>query len=687
MSLIIGVDVGGTFTDFVVLDTAGNVRVHKALSTPQSPEKSLLQGLQDLKRRGQLPSPFTLMHGTTVATNALLERKGAKTAFLVTQGFRDLLFTARQNRDSLYALHPVQPSPLISREACFEMIERRDWRGEVLLPLNETHLENQLRRIKEQQYTSLAVLSLFSYLNPETELRVGEIAQAYGFESISLSSEVAPTPREYERASTTVANAFVSPILKSYLDRLEGDPVIADVTEIGVMASNGEILSPERAGRFASRTALSGPAGGVIAAMKTGEETGLQNLICFDMGGTSADVALITNGECALLEKGEIGGLPFSTPQLDILTVGAGGGSLVWRDTAGALRVGPQSAGANPGPVAYGQGHSSHLEDALTVTDANVLLGRLPSGVRLGGTMPLNAERVRAAFAILAQSTGLSSEETALGVIAICNATMTRAIRRVSVERGRHPADYWLLCYGGAGGLHACELAEATGLKGVLVPPTPGAFSALGLALADTRHDTLFSMPPECLSPEASDLPLHWQERFRTMQAALEKRFDREQTQSAERTLQKRVDLRYRGQSHSLTVSVNDLQLGENAMQKIARLFHLEHRRLYGYAMENQKIEATALRLIALEPSPYSLPKFVSPQTPGVPRGEIPFYKGDETGWGGATLYDRSALATGQTVAGAAILIQPDATTLIPPGWTGECDLYGNLRLERDKTH
>ena len=686
MSLIIGVDVGGTFTDFVVLDLVGNVCVHKDLSTPQSPEESLLQGLQDLKSEGQLPLPFALMHGTTVATNALLERKGAKTAFLVTQGFRDLLFTARQNRASLYALHPVQPSPLIPREACFEMIERRDPHGEVLLPLDETHLENQLERIKQQQYTSLAVLSLFSFLNSETERRVGEIAEAYGFESISLSSEVAPTPREYERASTTVANAFVSPSLKSYLDRLKRNLVLANATEIGVMASNGETLSPERAGRFASRTALSGPAGGVIAALKTGKEIGLRNLICFDMGGTSADVALITDGECALLEKGDIGGLPLSTPQLDILTVGAGGGSLVWRDTAGALRVGPQSAGANPGPVAYGKGNSSDLENALTVTDANVLLGRLPSGVRLGGTMPLKGERVKAAFAMLAQSTGLSSEETALGVIAICNATMTRAIRRVSVERGRHPADYWLLCYGGAGGLHACELAEATGCRGVLVPPTPGAFSALGLALADTRHDTLFSMPPECLSVEESDLPPHWRENFITMQAAAEKTLSRERIPCAKRTLQKRIDLRYRGQSHSLTVSVNDLQPGENAIRDLTRLFHLEHRRLYGYAMENGSIEATALRLIALEPSPYSLPKLVTPHTPGVPLEEVPFYHTNGTGWGKAMLYDRSMLALGQSIKGAAILIQSDATTLIPPGWKGECDPYGNLRLERDKT-
>ena len=368
---IAGVDVGGTFTDFVFLDGDGNWIARKRPSTPAGPSESVSQGLLAARSAEELGADFDLSHGTTVATNALLERLGAKTALIMTMGFRDALAIGRQARRDLYSLHPSGVLPLLSCEQRHELAERLDWRGDIVTPLDESAAARLLDALVAQGVESLAVCFLFSYLNPVHEQRVGRMARERGL-SVSLSCEIAPEPGEYERASTTAANAFVAPILRNYLARLETKAREAGAKNLRVMQSNGGAMSAAEAGERAVRTALSGPAGGVVAAMALGRSLGLSRLLTFDMGGTSADVSLVSEGACPVITTGELGGLPLRTPMLDIHTVGAGGGSLARLDAAGGLRVGPQSAGAVPGPVAYGVG------EILTVTDANVLLGRLP---------------------------------------------------------------------------------------------------------------------------------------------------------------------------------------------------------------------------------------------------------------------------------------------------------------------
>ncbi len=647
------------------------MEISKRLSSSAGPERSVLAGLEAALEARLLVPPFALTHGTTTATNALLERRGAKTALITTLGFRDLLWIARQNRAELYALHPSRPEPLLARDACVEVAERTDWNGETLLPLEESEVQACLESLQARGFVSLAVCFLFSYLAPRHEQRVRELAEAQGFQFVSLSSEVAPLPREYERASTTAANAFVAPILEGYLGRLKSGAETLGSEAVRIMGSNGGTLTSEEAGRFAARTALSGPAGGIVASLKTGEAAGLRDLICFDMGGTSADVALITNGECLTIQSGKINGLPLSVPQLDILTVGAGGGSILWRDGAGAFRVGPQSAGADPGPAAYGKG------DFLTVTDAQVLLGRLPEEARLGGSLRLNRKRVQEKFAELALETGVSPEDAAVGVIEICNAAMTRAIRRISVKRGRFPADYWLLSYGGAGGLHACQLAEAVESRGVLIPPFPGAFSALGLALADTRREYLSVMPPELLPEADGPLPAHWLERLETLRERAAADFARDGLPPKQQEWLPSVELRYRGQASVQMISLRPTE----TTQSLTEAFHQTHELQFGYRIRRQRIEATTLKLVSIGRSLRPLPKPRLAETPARPWKTTTMYW---KSWISVSLYHRHELAAQQTLTGGTIVLQQDATTLIPPGWKGTCDPHGNLVLERE---
>ncbi len=496
--VVVGVDTGGTFTDFVIRDADGRLTVRKLSSTPYDPSQSVLAGIREAQADSRLSEGYDVVHGTTVATNALLQRRGAATALITTAGFRDVLAIGRQARTELYAFAPGKPPVLLPRERCFELAERLDWRGQIVTPLDEAHTLTLLGELKAQGIESLAVCFLFSYLNPAHERMVGRLARERGF-AVSLSSDIAPEPREYERAATTAANAFVAPLMEHYLTNLQTQTALLRAAHLRVMQSNGGALSAPEAARRPITTALSGPAGGIVAAAYVGKRAGFANLLTFDMGGTSTDVALIAGGQCQVVTNGSLGGLPLRTPQLDIHTVGAGGGSLARLDSAGGLRVGPQSAGADPGPVAYGRG------ETLTVTDANVFMGRLPADVRLGGRVPLDAERVRARFVEFAQSLNRTPEQAALGVLTVVNVAMTRALRHVSVERGHDPARFTLLSFGGAGGLHACALADALQMPTVLIPRFPGAFSALGLTLAQTRREYAHPLPPTRLPDMAAD--------------------------------------------------------------------------------------------------------------------------------------------------------------------------------------
>ncbi|MGV3721075.1 MAG: hydantoinase/oxoprolinase family protein, partial [Actinomycetota bacterium] len=478
--MAVGVDIGGTFTDFVVADGA-RLTVHKEPSTPHDPSEAFLRGLTAL---GVLP-PARIVHGSTVATNAVLERRGARAALLTTAGFRDLLEIGRQTRRELYSFTPTKPLPLIPRERCFEVRERVDKHGAVLEPLGEVELDRVLDAVVASGAESLAVVFLFSFVNPEHERRVGERAQARGLQ-VSLSCEVIPEYREYERASTTAANAYVAPLMDRYLARVEqrlaewaGD---APFGRLQIMQSNGGIISPDTARREAVRTVLSGPAGGVVGASRIARDAGFGRIVTFDMGGTSTDVALV-DGWPVTSTEGSISELPIRVPMLDIHTVGAGGGSIARLDPAGGLRVGPESAGADPGPAAYGRG------EAATVTDANVVVGRYDLSQILGGRLTLDADRARRAVRSVAEGPDLSPDDLAAGIIRVANVQMARAIRRVSVERGHDPRDFCLVAFGGGGPLHACDLAEETGIPTVLIPRFPGALSALGMLLTDIRKE------------------------------------------------------------------------------------------------------------------------------------------------------------------------------------------------------
>ncbi|RLT41731.1 MAG: hydantoinase/oxoprolinase family protein, partial [Chloroflexi bacterium] len=498
---LIGIDVGGTFTDFVLLED-GRIRVHKSPTTPDDQSRGIVAGLTELLSSPELAnfsSPLShfsgrgaggeglIVHGTTAATNALLERKGARTALLTTAGFADVIEIGRQNRPQLYALHQQRPPQLVPAELRFEAVERLDVDGNTLTPLDEAALDALAQKISAAQPESLAIVFLFSYRNPTHEERAAAIVHRHLPDAtLSLSSRILPEYREYERTATTVVNAYVQPLADRYLRRLSDG---LGGVPIRVMQSNGGAIGIEQASAEPARLVLSGPAGGVVGAFAAAAqalESDTPHIITFDMGGTSTDVALCP-GEIPRTGESEIAGLPLRLPVIDIHTVGAGGGSLAFVDAGGGMRVGPQSAGAVPGPVCYGRGGTQ-----ATVTDANLVLGRLDSGNFLGGSgaVGLDAEAALEALTRLGHALGgYSPQEAALGVIRIANATMERALRRVSVERGHDPRSFALIPFGGAGPLHACDLAAALGVQRILIPPSPGVLSALGLLLADVVHE------------------------------------------------------------------------------------------------------------------------------------------------------------------------------------------------------
>ena len=669
---IAGVDVGGTFTDFVFLDAAGNLTARKRPSTPANPSEGVSQGLLAARDTGELGPEFEISHGTTVATNALLERRGAKTALLMTQGFRDTLAIGRQERRDLYSLTPSRAAPLLPRDCCYELPERMDWRGEIVTPLDERAAAALLNELAAKGFESLAVCFLFSYLNPLHEQAVGRMARERGL-SVSLSCEIAPEPREYERANTTAANAFVAPILRNYLSQLETKAREAGAKTLRVMQSNGGAMSATEAGRQAVKTALSGPAGGVVAAMALGKSLNLPRLLTFDMGGTSADVALITDGACPVITTGELGGLPLRTPMLDIHTVGAGGGSLARRDAAGGLRVGPQSAGAVPGPVAYGVG------ETLTVTDANVLLGRLPASALLGGEKTLDSARVTRYFDAFAAQLNCSPETAAFGILQIANVAMVRALRHVSVERGHDPANFTLVSFGGAGGLHACEIAEALRINSILVPRFPGAFSALGLALAPVRREFVRSFPAvplhEANAALIEMLPAMRREFSET--AAREMRGEALEPGDWRGTMS--LDLRYAGQSFALPIDCP-----EDAVPNFLRQsFHAAHRLRYGHASEKEIVEAVAARFVAAEIEGRPGLRIELPAIPATPFETASVYCGTE--WRSTPIYRREEVAAEQTIHGPALFLQADATTLLLPNWQVTADVSGSLTMTSQK--
>jgi N-methylhydantoinase A len=681
MNCLVGIDVGGTFTDFVVLDGAG-LRVHKVATTPDDQSRAIVAGLAHLGIDIHQLDPaqqdtVQIVHGMTVATNALLERKGAKTALLTTAGFADLLVIGRQNRPHLYHLTQTRPPALIEDAWRREVAERVDADGNVLTPLDEAAVTALVHDLAAGGIESLAVVFLFSFRNPSHEHRAAALIRAVLPDlPISLSSAILPEYREFERTATTVINAYVQPLVAGYLRRLAA---ALGESRVRIMQSNGGAIGLAQAAEGAARLVLSGPAGGVVGALDVARQAldgAPPHLITFDMGGTSTDVALCP-GTIPTTAESSIGDLPLRLPVIDIHTVGAGGGSVAYLDAAGGLRVGPQSAGARPGPACYGLGGQ-----AATVTDANLILGRLdPQGfLGGGGDVALDVAAARRVVADLGAQLDLSVEATALGIIRIANAVMERALRRVSVEQGYDPRRFTLLPFGGAGPLHACELADALGCREILVPRFPGVLSAYGMLVADVVQDAAQTilLPAAALAQQIAPL-LH---AYEPLAAQITARLQQDGIPTP--TLSAALDLRYAGQSYELTVPLA-LPPDAQGVQDATAAFHHAHAQRYGYAMPDEPVTVVTLRVTGRGPG-------VQPRLPRIPPtriGVAAALQGRRSVWFAAEgpqptpVYARARLVPGHSIAGPAVVLQYDATLLITPGWRAQVDAWGNLRLTR----
>ncbi|NWF85916.1 MAG: hydantoinase/oxoprolinase family protein [Bryobacteraceae bacterium] len=628
----IGVDTGGTFTDFVFWRD-GRLESFKLRSRPSAPDEVIAEGLA----RAGIDASSDVVHGSTVATNALLERKGARAAFITTEGFADLLEIGRQNRERLYDLTPGPKRLLIPRDLCFEVAERAAASGDIIRTPSTRELIALRRKLLDSGARSAAVCFLHAWAVPGNELAA---AAALGHSlDLSLSHEVCPEFREYERASTTALNAYLSPIMRAYLERLEKRLG----ARVWIMQSNGGSITVAEASRLAVKTILSGPAGGVRGALETARASGYSRILGFDMGGTSTDVSLADGAPAETLEA-RVDGLPVKTPMLEIHTVGAGGGSIARIDSGGLLRVGPESAGADPGPACYGSG------TVPTVTDAHVVLGRITAGQLAGGALSLYPERSVDAISRIARELSLSPAKAAAGILRVANATMSRAIRVVSTERGHDPRQFSLVAFGGCGGLHACEIADELGIRTVLIPRLAGALSALGMLLADRIRDYSASVLDG-----------------RDISAAFAGLETRALSDIPGARLERFADVRYRGQSYELTVPWSE--------RNPARLFHALHEKTYGYSSPRREIEIVTIRLRAR----LAMPKPGLRLTPAR-KGEVFPQRRVFTGgaWHALSPRTRDAVPA-RWLRGPQLILDEGATTLIPPRWRVRLGPCGNL--------
>ncbi len=656
-----GVDIGGTFTDLVLSD-GGQLKIHKLLSSPDRPERSMLAGLETISPGG-LAALRQVAHGSTVATNAILERKGARAALLTTAGFSDLLFIGRQDRPRLYDIHPSIPPPLIPRERCYEIRERLDFQGAVLTPLDEDALDRALDQLEADQVDAVAVCLLFSYINPAHEQRVKARILERGIVrddwQVALSSEVLPEFREYERASTIALEAYVRPGMSRYVGELEA--ALGSETSLRIMKSDGGVMRASRVRQGAIHTALSGPAAGVMGAFHLAKMAGFDKVITLDMGGTSTDVALIA-GVPEPRPESEIDGLPTRVRMLDIETIGAGGGSLARIDAGGALRVGPESAGAKPGPVVYGLGG-----EQATLSDANAILGRLDAEHFLGGAMALDLAAGERALAALARQMGSSALEAAQGVVDIANVNIDRAIRRVSIARGYDPRDFTLVAFGGAGPLQACEAAARLDIPRVLVPEAPGVLCALGLLIADVAVEYSRSI----MRGASDEVLLQMRALERELLALAESELRREGIAQDDMRFAATLDMRYEGQAYELNIPFDE---------RATESFHEAHERAYGHAIRWRAVEIVNLRLAGIG----AIEKPVFEVAATIPHEAAPIGEKASPAGGAMQLFERDSLRPGAAFSGEALVFQMDSTTYVPAGWSARVDGHMNLLLERE---
>lgn len=652
----ISTDIGGTFTDFVVLEE-GRMRTLKVPSTPDQPERAIEIGLARC-------APATVFsHGTTLATNAVLERKGAKTGLLTTKGFAALLQIGRQQRADLYRLDAGRSPQLVAPDACFEIAERVSSRGELLMAPAETEIEAVAEQMRARGLDSLAICFLFSFLNPGNERMVRGALVEKGF-SVSCSSEVLPEFREYERMSTTVMDAYLKRIVARYLTRMETLLGQNGVEQFYVMQSNGGVVKAAVMKHKPVNMLLSGPAGGVAAASYLSALVGLKNVITFDMGGTSADVSSLVNESVSWTSEGSINGLPIKLPMVDIVTVGAGGGSIAWLDEGGALRVGPGSAGAAPGPVCYDLGGTD-----VTVTDCDLLCGYLDPSYFLGGEMILDVGKAKQRVKHFADEIGLAFEETILGVWKIVNANMIKALRVVSVERGLDTRDFALCAFGGAGPVHAVALARELGVPKVIVPFASGVFSAYGILVSDLQQD--YSRT-HLLRLNEGDIEADAvvQETLGEFAVAAEHELAEQGIAFTEASLIPSVDMRYLGQSYELNVNFT-------TVADARARFHQEHQKRYGYAMPAEAVELVTIRLRVLVPRSKPVP----PLVPAGKAGKPEEYRAVlfEEGWQRTPIFRRAALPAHVEFEGPAIIAATDSTTVVPSDSQFAVDSYGNI--------
>jgi N-methylhydantoinase A len=648
----VGVDSGGTFTDVVALDDDGTLRLHKLPSQPASPAAPVAEALRVVAEMAGGARLTELVHSTTVATNALLERRGGPVALVTTSGFEDVIELGRQTRPRLYALHPTVTPPLVEAHHRLGIVERLGPDGGVVLALEKSALDDLCARlaalIASDGIRAIAICTLHAYVDGKHERAIADALRPLGL-PLSLSSDVLPLMREYERTSTTVVDAYVKPVMAPYLDELSRAIVGA---RLRVMQSSGGALDAGEAARQPVRTILSGPAAGVIGAQAVARAAGLDAVITLDMGGTSADVALIAAGDLALTDEAELAGCALQLPMLAVHTVGAGGGSIARLDAAGALKVGPESAGAQPGPAAYDRGGA-----LPTVTDANVVLGRLPEGL-LGGAMPLSRARAVEALLPIAQQLQMSVERAAEDVLGVAAAVMARAIKVISVERGHDPAAFTLLPFGGAGALHACQVARELGMTRVLVPPSPGLICAYGALAADVRYDFVSTRLRRLgrLGPSLDGATLA-DEWLPLTQAAMQA-LDRDAVPPAARKLERWASLRYVGQSFELLVP---------ARGDLVAAFSAAHRDRYGYALPDRDVELVTLRLRAVgRVPPPPVPR--EPLVAGAPElARVPLILDGVTH--DAPLLARDRLRAGVTITGPALIAEYSATTLVGLDW------------------
>ncbi|MEO1194399.1 MAG: hydantoinase/oxoprolinase family protein [Pseudomonadota bacterium] len=672
----VGVEVGGTFTDLVAVGD-GKIIVTKVPSTPHSPDIGALNALIEAKLA--LNQVQDLAHGSTVATNAVLERKGARIAFVTTAGFRDILFLQRHDRRSIYDIAYAKPQPVMDRRDCFEVAGRLLADGSQVEPLNEAEVrETLVPALAARGYKAVAICLLNAYANPDQEIRLGQLLEeALPDLLVTRSSEVVRVFREFERASTTALSAYVQPVIDRYLGRFE-----RALTDDGfgghltVMQSNGGRL-PATAMRRSAITALfSGPAAGVVGAARQAGKSGLANLITFDMGGTSTDVCLVEDGRPALTMETEIGGLPVMTPVLDIVTVGGGGGSIAWIDEGGMLRVGPQSAGADPGPACYGKGG-----ELPTVTDAQVVRGAVRPEAFLGGRMAIDVEAARKAFTGIAEHFGMSIDETAESVVRLVNSNIVRAIQLVSTERGRDPRDYALVPFGGGGPLHAAAIAEELGINTICVPPNAGVISAYGLLASDFVK---FASRTQKMPLEAG--PSEGAAAFKALREELLAEFQEMGLSTDPLIFTYTADMRFVGQAFELGVALPAERLESVTVEDFRHGFEEAHYRMfYHKAGPNRPIEIVSLRVGATYPAE-SIPDMQASVESGDGESELvdhPLFDAGE--WAACQHLANSAMKPGLTIDRLTIIEGSTATTLVPKGWRAEMDDANNLIMKRSE--